>query len=472
MANGLEGGASDDAATAVAQNGGSSDRDAQLVRQALEVLNGNWIGHATKPSPRLYPHQWSWDSACHAIGYARFDQERAEQELVSLFRGQWRNGLLPHIVFTDGEQYFPGPEFWQTDRSPDAPSSPQTSGIVQPPIHATATFEVFRLGADRERADAFARAMVPKLVAWHDYLYRERTRDDEGLTEVWHPWETGMDNSPLWDAPLSRIELAPDEVPDYRRVDTDLMEASQRPTNAEYDRYAYLVGLFREHRYDAGEIREASPFVVQAVIFNSLLVQSNRDLAELERAVGGDPAPHEARAELTAAAMNERLWDETSGLYADLDLRAGALLTTQTAGAFTPLYAGVPSRDRAERMVDGLDSAGVALDDGEWALASLPPGDPRFDPTLYWRGPIWPVMNWFLYRGLVRYGYLDLARRVRAALVELPRRSGFWEHYSPENGRGHGGERFSWTAALMLDALFDQSANAPVAPGQKAERRS
>ena len=80
---------------------------------------------------------------------------------------------------------------------------------------------------------------------------------------------------------------------------------------------------------------------------------------------------------------------------------------------------------------------------------------------LYWRGPIWPVMNWFLYRGLVRYGHLDLARRVRATLVELPRRSGFWEHYSPENGSGHGGERFSWTAALMLDALVDQSSIAP-----------
>jgi hypothetical protein len=50
---------------------------------------------------------------------------------------------------------------------------------------------------------------------------------------------------------------------------------------------------------------------------------------------------------------------------------------------------------------------------------------------------------------------------VRATLVELPRRSGFWEHYSPENGSGHGGERFSWTAALMLDALVDQSSNAP-----------
>jgi Mannosylglycerate hydrolase MGH1-like glycoside hydrolase domain len=460
MTNAVDRVATAGAAAEVARDVGLEERDAELAQRALEVLHENWIGHATKPSPKLYPHQWSWDSACHAIGYARFDQERAEHELASLFRGQWRNGLLPHIVFTDGQRYFPGPEFWQTDRSPDAPSRPQTSGIVQPPIHATAVHEVYRLGRDRDRAVAFARTMVPKLEAWHDYLYRERTRG-EALAEVWHPWETGMDNSPLWDAPLARIVLAPEDVPEYRRVDTELTEASQRPTTADYDRYAYLVGVLREHAYDATAIREASPFVIQAVIFNSLLVQSNRDLAELARVVGADPSPHEARAKETAAAMNDRLWDDAAGLYADLDVRAGELLTTPTSGAFTPLYAGVPGPERAEQLIGRLESAGVALAEQEWALASLPPGDPRFEPTLYWRGPIWPVMNWFLYRGLVRYGHLELARRVRATLVELPRRSGFWEHYSPENGSGHGGERFSWTAALMLDALVDQSSNAP-----------
>src|SRR5512132_2122144 len=162
--------------------------DAELTSRAKAVLEANWLGHATSPSRRLYPHQWSWDAACIAIGYASWNQERAETELRSLFAGQWRDGLLPHIVFTDGERYFPGPEFWQTERSADAPSRPRTSGIVQPPIHATAVFEVYRLGRDRDRAAAFARTMVPKLQAWHDYLYRERTRG-EPLAEVWHPWE-------------------------------------------------------------------------------------------------------------------------------------------------------------------------------------------------------------------------------------------------------------------------------------------
>ena len=59
----------------------------------------------------------------------------------------------------------------------------------------------------RRRRCAFSARCSPKLAAWHDYLYRERTRADDGLVEIWHPWESGMDNSPLWDDALARIYL-------------------------------------------------------------------------------------------------------------------------------------------------------------------------------------------------------------------------------------------------------------------------
>jgi len=39
-----------------------------LAAGAVGVLEANWTGRATMPSPALYPHQWSWDSACIAIG--------------------------------------------------------------------------------------------------------------------------------------------------------------------------------------------------------------------------------------------------------------------------------------------------------------------------------------------------------------------------------------------------------------------
>nr|MDQ4030131.1 glycoside hydrolase [Actinomycetota bacterium] len=272
---------------------GSGEVGGDLAKQALDVLRANWLGQGTSPSLLLYPHQWSWDAACIAIGYSRVDQDRAEAELRGLFAGQWRNGLLPHIVFTDGARYFPGPEFWQTERSPDAPERPRTSGIVQPPIHATAAWHVYRNAADPRRARAFLAELMPGLVAWHEYLYRERTRGGEALAEVWHPWETGMDNSPLWDAALARMVLASDEIPAYRRVDVDVAPAAERPTDDHYDRYAYLVHLFRDAGYEPGRIRADSPFAFQPVLFNSLLVQANRDLGEIARLLGDDAGPME-----------------------------------------------------------------------------------------------------------------------------------------------------------------------------------
>ena len=46
-------------------------------------------------------------------------------------------------------------------------------------------------------------------------------------------------------------------------------------------------------------------------------------------------------------------------------------------------------------------------------------------------------------------------QQVRQAVLELGRSEGFWEHYDPVTGRGHGGEQFAWTAGLVLDLLTD-----------------
>jgi hypothetical protein len=429
----------------------------ELSTSALAVLDSNWLGHGTRPS-RLYPHQWSWDSACIAMGYAGWNQTRAETELRSLFAGQWANGLVPHIVFADGDgRYFPGPDFWQAERSPEAPTDVRTSGIAQPPIHATAALRVYRQAADRERASAFLAELAPKLYAWHAYLYRERTRDGGGLVEIWHPWESGMDNSPLWDEALARIELSPAQVPAYRRVDVELAKPSERPTDAEYDRYVYLVGLFRELEYRGDRIQAATPFALHAVLFNSLLVQANVDLAEIARVLGDDPRPFEAWAGLTAAGLDSNLWSEQDALYVDWDLEAGAHVTARTAAGLAPLYAGVPSMERARHMIERLAASRVEVGDSGWAVTSLAPADPGYLPTRYWRGPIWPILNWVLQRGLDRYGYSSLAAQVRRALIDLSRRSGFWEHYSPDTGEGHGGDNFAWTAGLVLDMLSIES---------------
>jgi len=432
-----------------------------LINQAKEVLRSNWIGFGTKPAPRLYPHQWSWDSAFIAIGYAHYDQDRAQQELRSLFRGQWRDGMLPHIVFNpEVKDYSPEPKFWRIDRSIYSPGKIKTSGLVQPPVHATAVWHIYQHAQDEAAARDFLKEMFPKLVDWHAYLYRERNPEGNGLVSIIHPWESGQDNSPIWDRAMARITLNPEMVPEYKRVDTALVASEERPSEDQYDRYAYLVKLFWENHYDTSRIHELSPFQLQDVLFNTLLIQANRDLANIGRALGEEVRQVEEWEKQTASSMNAKLWDEEHGIYFDYDLVAGQRIHAHVAAGFSPIYAGVPSSEQAEKILENLNSGGFCpINEECWAVPSYDREEPGYAPNRFWRGPVWINVNWILYNGLRRYGYDFYAERVKQAIIELPRIGGFYEHFNPDNGQGHGAENFSWTAALLLDLLLAEDSH-------------
>jgi len=85
-----------------------------FFENAKTVLEKNWRGKSTIPSPTLYPHQWSWDSAFIAIGYAHYSQEKAQSKLDSILQGQWDNGLLLHMIFNPKVRgYFPDYSYWK-----------------------------------------------------------------------------------------------------------------------------------------------------------------------------------------------------------------------------------------------------------------------------------------------------------------------------------------------------------------------
>lgn len=440
----------------------TDEQHTQLVARAKAVLDRNWVGFFTKPAPNLYPHQWSWDSAFIAMGYAHYDQPRAEQELCSLFAGQWTNGLLPHIVFNpQATGYFPGPEVWRTTSNAAASQNPRTSGIVQPPVHATAVLHIFRHGQDRERARDFAAELFPRLRDWHAYLYRERDPHGEGLVYIRHPWESGQDNSPIWDSSLARISVQRDQLPAYRRVDNQIVDAADRPTNAEYDRYIYLVTLFADREYDEARIRPDCPFLVQDVLFNTLLCQANRDLAEIARILGEDATPFDGWADQTARAINTKLWDEEHGTYIGFDMVAGAPIHAHVGAGFSPLFAGIPDTDRAQRMYAYLNSPSFCrLDETCFPVPSYDRQAVGYLPNRYWRGPVWINIDWLLMHGLRRYGFDAYATHVQQAMLQLVEQSGFYEYFSPETGQGHGTDDFSWTAALLLDLLLGEQASA------------
>jgi glycogen debranching enzyme len=407
---------------------------------ARAILRRNDRGGYTVPTDRLYPYQWNWDSAFAALGFATFDEVRAWQEVQSLLKGQWDDGLVPHIVFHQASpDYFPGPDLWAVKHAPP------TSGITQPPVLASAVRRMLDHAKDRAAAEAQVATIYPRLVAWHAWWERARDPQGTGLVAIVHPWESGMDNSPAWDEPIARVPRTTKGT--YQRRDTGFVDQAQRPRQDDYDRYMHLVETYRDTGWEPAALWKAAPFKVTDIATNAILHRADHDLAALAERFGtqADRTAIAARMAKRAAAM-AKLWNESRKLYQPLDLVSGQRLDVVASSGLLPLYAGLP----------GADDAAMAEELRRWTrgvkfgVPTAPAESPRFEPRRYWRGPVWAIVNWMLADGLTRAGESAVAARVREDTLKLMDLHGFCEYFDPTDGTGLGGGTFTWTAAIYL----------------------
>ena len=412
-----------------------------LIERARAILRRNDRGGYTVPTDRLYPFQWNWDSAFVGMAWATFDEARAFTEVERLLQGQWADGLVPHIVFhAPSADYYPGPAVWGVEHQPP------TSGITQPPVLATAVRRIFDGARDRAAAEAHVAAIYPRLLASHRWWQRARDPQGSGLVSVLHPWETGMDNSPAWDVALARVPS--DTRSPVQRRDTAHVDASMRPRAEEYQRYIHLVELFRDADWQPDRMLAASPFRVADIATNSILLRAERDLLALAQRFGsgGEATEISQRAERMQAAIG-RLWSERHGLFLSFDQMASAPIEVATSAGLLPLFGGAADAARTATMLAKLR---------QWAgsvrclVPSTAPDEARFDPLRYWRGPVWPAVNWMVAEGLSHAGETAMAAQLRDTMRRLVAGAGFHEYFDPRDGRGLGGANFTWTAAIYL----------------------
>jgi glycogen debranching enzyme len=414
-----------------------------VIDRAVEVLKENDHGTYTVPTKGLYPFQWNWDSCFTALGLAYYDEDRAWTEIETLFAHQWPDGMVPHIVFhvwNDG--YFPGPEVWRTGR-PVA-----TSGITQPAIAGFAVRRLFERAKDREQAARRARALLPRIDAWHRWFYENRDPKREGLVAIIHPWESGRDNSIDWDQAFERVPTHGLEP--YVRRDTQHADPAHRPTKEQYDRYLWLVQHFRGLGWDNALLHDASPFQIVDPGFNAILVRSCTDLADVALDLG-EPAfaaSIRARAEKGVRAL-ERLWSEPDQQYLCLDRVTGNLVDSRSIGGLMPVFCAIPPA-RAYSIARTIEKRAA---NASYIVPSHDPADPRFDSKRYWRGPVWLVVNYLIADGLAAAGETAVAVKITEASLRLIEQSGFAEYYDPHTGEPLGGGRFTWTAAMVLEFL-------------------
>ncbi len=414
-----------------------------MIDTAIEIIRKNDQGTYTVPTHGLYPFQWNWDSALTALGIAHFDEERAWTEMDTLMENQWEDGMVPHIIFhKQDDGYFPGPDVWSTGRPVP------TSGITQPPVSGFAANRLYQRADDKAAAGARAKALLPKIDAWHDWFFRCRDPRGTGLVALIHPWESGRDNSVDWDAAFERVPT--DGVEPFQRRDLKHADASHRPTQAQYERYIYLVQLFRSLGWDNSKLHDASPFQIVDPGFNAILIRSCCDLADLAETLGETDIAERNRARaIKGAAAMEALWSEADSQYICYDRKAGAPVNNASIAGLLAAFAPIP-KTRAAQIADRIQNIG---EKAKYLVPSQPVDTDCYDGKRYWRGPVWLIVNYMIADGMERAGQTAVVDRIVGDSLALIEKSGFAEYYDPISGEPCGGKTFTWTAAMVIEFL-------------------
>jgi putative isomerase len=176
---------------------------------------------------------------------------------------------------------------------------------------------------------------------------------------------------------------------------------------------------------------------------------------------GADAASYRAKAENLKHLVQQKMWSEGDGMFLNVDSRTGQLVRIKTWTNFVPLWAGIATREQAQRMVQEH-----VLNPKEfWAahgLRTLAADEPLYNPRSgYWRGPIWVISNYLVMHGLMNYGYdtpaQGLAQKTIDLLVaDLKATGGMNENYGPETGVPLAGGHFvSWD--LLAERMAEEA---------------
>jgi putative isomerase len=258
-------------------------------------------------------------------------------------------------------------------------------------------------------------------------------------------------------------------------------------------------GLFRwRETYMSGFDNEivGTIFQMDTIIspdLNAWLYLEMRAMAYLSELTGNAISAREyrERADALMKAINEFLWDDELGTYAAYDLCIGKTRVSWSDGtlsdvvgtfaylscpALIPLFAGIAAPEQAERMIKSyvlnpnhfrspygirsLSRSSEYYNNAKWGNPRRF-GEHRDLTNSNWQGPVWILLNWFVFHALLRYGFTAEAEQLADDTFKVVAMSLNQLGYMRENFDGETGEPLyadyfaSWNilADLMPDYL-------------------
>ncbi|MBI4580454.1 MAG: hypothetical protein HY718_12170 [Planctomycetes bacterium] len=263
---------------------------------------------------------------------------------------------------------------------------------------------------------AWLTGIYRRLTRWHRYWMKNRDGNGDGLLE----W--GSNAEPRYEFP----QLLP--------YNPSLQHTAKCAM--------YESGLDNSPMYDDVPFNEqTNTFELVDVGLNSYYAMDCEALGAMAEVLGKPKDAHRYRREYEAIKhrINELLWDEAHGIYANRHWD-GRFSARWSPTSFFPLIAGIAPPDRAGRIVrEHLLNEQEFW--GRYLIPSIARNDPAFPDNDYWRGRIWGPFNFLVAEGLRRYRLDNVAAELSHRGLEMFLENwrgdgGVYENYNATTGKG------------------------------------
>jgi alpha,alpha-trehalase len=285
----------------------------------------------------------------------------------------------------------------------------------QPPFLSSMVLAVYNaeLPTDPKQAHDFLRESLPYLLRDHNlWVTAPHLDPTTGLSRYFDlgqgPVPEMGDDSTYYTTVIHWLLAHPSAA------NATYLEKSATGTQPHANGYALTASFYqgdramRESGFDttfrfgpfSGSTQDFAP-----IDLNALLYKYERDLAFITATLGqpADAITWSTTAGDRLQAINSLLWDPTSGLYFDYNLRTRQRSTYHYITTYYALWAGIASPAKAARMV-----AALPLFDRPGGLATS-----TFTSGEQWDDPFgWAPTNWLATTGLIRYGYIGAALNI------------------------------------------------------------